>query len=142
MCTVSVADETQRSDEVVLKDMLNILEGMDPRRNWYSLSPVGTEKTRMMVPLSDAVARRVPVLLIDMQDNGDRWATTTFTVSSFEASKSRTSPVVGGMCVPLGGAWEGTVNCVGSAFWGSGYARIQLSDDDRAQIASTLGWPA
>ena len=34
---VSVADETQRSVEVTLNDMLKIREGMEPLRNWYSL---------------------------------------------------------------------------------------------------------
>lgn len=30
---VSVDDETQRRVDVVLKDMLNILDGIEPRRN-------------------------------------------------------------------------------------------------------------
>lgn len=51
----------------------------------------------MMVPLSEAVARSVPVLLRVMQESGDRWASTTLMASSFRASKMRTSPLVGGM---------------------------------------------
>ena len=70
MCTVSEAEVTQRREEAVLKDMLKIRAGMEPRRNWYSLSAFGTEKTRMIVPLSEAVARRVPVLLMVMHDRG------------------------------------------------------------------------
>jgi len=34
MWIVSVAEETQRRDEVALKDMLKMREGMEPRRNW------------------------------------------------------------------------------------------------------------
>lgn len=36
MWTVSVAEETLNSVDVELKDMLNILAGIDPRLNWYS----------------------------------------------------------------------------------------------------------
>ena len=79
-------------------------EGMEPRRNWYSFRASGTEKTRMMVPLSDAVARRVPSLLRAMHKSGERCASTTLMASSFTASKRRTSPLVGGMCVAPGGA--------------------------------------
>ena len=58
----------------------------------------------MMVPLSDAVARMVPSLLSTIHDNGDRCASTTLIASSLTVSNSRTSPVVGTMCVLLGGA--------------------------------------
>ena len=58
----------------------------------------------MMVPLSEAVARRVPASLTVMQQRGDRCASTTLMASSFSVSKSRTSPLVGAMCVALGGA--------------------------------------
>ncbi len=58
----------------------------------------------MMVPLSEAVARRVPVLLREMQERGERCASATLMASSFRASKSRTSPDVGGMWVEVGGA--------------------------------------
>ncbi len=34
ICTVSVAEETQRREEVALNDMLYIREGIEPRRNW------------------------------------------------------------------------------------------------------------
>ena len=60
-------------------------------------------KTRIMVPLSEAVARRVPALLTTMQERGERCASTTFIASSFSASNRRTSPLVGGMCVAPGG---------------------------------------
>ena len=50
-----------------------------------------------MVPLSEAVARRVPALLRVMQESGERCASTTFMASSFRASKIRTAPLVGGM---------------------------------------------
>ena len=110
----------QRSEEVVLKDMLNMRDGIEPRLNWYSLSALGIEKTRMMVPFSDAVARRVPVLLMVMQERGVLWAVTTFTASSLAALKSRTSPLVGGMCVPPGGACAGCGTVEGGAFCGNG----------------------
>jgi hypothetical protein len=58
----------------------------------------------MMVPLSDAVARRVPASLTVMHDNGDRCASTTLIASSLMVSKRRTSPLVGAMCVLPGGA--------------------------------------
>ena len=58
----------------------------------------------MMVPFSDAVARSVPVLLIVIHDSGVLCAVTTFTASSFDALNSSTSPLVGGICVPAGGA--------------------------------------
>ncbi len=58
----------------------------------------------MMVPLSEAVARRVPSLLSAMQDRGERWASTTLIASSLTASKRRTSPLVGGMWLAPGGA--------------------------------------
>ena len=58
----------------------------------------------MMVPLSEAVARRVPVLLRVTQESGERWASTTLIASSLTASKRRTSPLVGGMWLAPGGA--------------------------------------
>ncbi len=58
----------------------------------------------MMVPLSEAVARRVPASLTVMHDSGDRCASTTFIASSLRVSKRRTSPLVGAICVPPGGA--------------------------------------
>jgi hypothetical protein len=74
------------------------------------------EKTRMMVPLSEAVARRVPVLLRVMQESGERWASTTLMASSLRASKRRTAPLVGGMWDVLGGAWDGGAKEEGAAF--------------------------
>jgi hypothetical protein len=71
MWTVSVADETLSSVDLELNDMLNILAGMEPLRNWYSFCASGIEKTRMMVPFSDAVANSVPSLLSAMQDKGE-----------------------------------------------------------------------
>lgn len=40
----------------------------------------------MTVPLSEAVARRVPALLRASDERGDLWAGTTFTASHFRAS--------------------------------------------------------
>jgi hypothetical protein len=116
MWTVSVAEETQSKVEAVLKDMLNIRDGMDPLRNWYSFLPSGTEKTRMIVPLSEAVASRVPSLFKAMHDRGDLCASTTFMASSFWASKMRTSPLVGETWVLAGGAWDGGAKEDGGAF--------------------------
>ena len=62
------------------------------------------ENTRIMVPLSEAVARRVPALLRVMQERGERCASTTLIASSLRASNMRTAPLVGGMWVPPGGA--------------------------------------
>ena len=62
----------------------------------------------MIVPLSEAVARRVPLLLIDIHESGERCASTTLMFSSFRASNIRTSPLVGEMCVEVpGGVWAG-----------------------------------
>ena len=91
-------------------------EGMEPRRNWYNFCAEGTEKTRIIVPLSEAVARSVPALLIVMQERGERWASTTLMASSFRASNIRTEPLVGGMCEPPGGACEGGAKDDGAAF--------------------------
>ena len=38
--------------------------GSEPRRKWNSFSPMGTLKTRMTVPFSEAVASMVPALLM------------------------------------------------------------------------------
>lgn len=73
----------------------------------------------MMVPLSEAVASKVPALLTVMQESGDRCASTTFIASSLRVSKRRTSPLVGGICVAPGGpggAWDGGANEDGTAF--------------------------
>lgn len=97
MWTVSVADDTLSKVDVELKDMLYILAGMEPLRNWYSFCASGMEKTRMMVPFSDAVASRVPSLFSAMQDSGELCASITLTASIFVASYIRTSPLVGAM---------------------------------------------
>ena len=79
----------------------------------------------MMVPLSEAVARRVPASLRQMQDRGDRWASATLMASSLRASKMSTSPDVGEMWFDVGGAWDAwvVVRLVGGDFWGRGYVR-------------------
>ena len=70
----------------------------------------------MMVPLSDAVAIRVPSLLRVMHASGDRCASMTLMASNFTVSKMRTSPVVGVTCVFVGGACAGGLNEEGAAF--------------------------
>jgi len=45
--------------------------GSVPRRNWKRLSPDGMAKTRITVPFSEAVARRVPSLLSARQPMAD-----------------------------------------------------------------------
>lgn len=77
----------------------------------------------MMVPLSEAVARRVPALLRVMQERGERCASTTLMASSFNASKTRTAPLVGAICELPGGEWDGGAKDEGAAFWGRGYAK-------------------
>lgn len=68
--TVSVADDTQSSVDVELNAMLKMRAGRVPLRNWASFCASGIEKTRMTVPLSDAVASFDPLLSIAMQDSG------------------------------------------------------------------------
>lgn len=77
----------------------------------------------MIVPLSEAVAIRVPSLLSVMHASGDRWASMTLIASSFSVSNISTSPLVGEICVFPGGAWDGGVKDVGGALCGRGYAR-------------------
>jgi hypothetical protein len=86
MWTVSVAEETLRRVDVELKDMLKILAGIDPLLNWYSFCASGIEKTRIMVPFSEAVANRVPSLFSAIHDNGELCASITFTASILVAS--------------------------------------------------------
>lgn len=104
MWTVSLALLTQRRVLVALNAMLYMREGMLPRRNWYSFFADGTEKTRMMVPLSEAVARRVPALLRQMQERGERCAWMTLMAWSLRASKIKTSPFGEGIRFDVGGA--------------------------------------
>jgi len=95
ICTVSVVEETQSRVELKLKDMLYIVDGYVPLRNWYSFVPFGRENTLIIVPVSEAVASKVPSLFKAMQDNGARWASTTFNALSSTASKIKTDPDVG-----------------------------------------------
>ena len=67
----------------------------------------------MMVPLSEAVARRVPSLLRAREESADLCASTTFTASHFRASYSMTCPVVeGDVTATPGGACDGGENGV------------------------------
>jgi len=77
----------------------------------------------MIVPVSDAVASRVPSLFSDMQDKGARCASTTFIASSLNASNIITSPDVGATYVDSGGACDGRLSPVSSLGFGRGYAR-------------------
>lgn len=77
----------------------------------------------MMVPLSEAVARIVPSLFNTIHESGDLCASTTLIASNLIVSNNRTSPVVGTICVLLGGACDGGAKVEAAAFWGSGYAR-------------------
>jgi hypothetical protein len=123
MWTVSVADETLSKVDVELNDMLYIFAGIEPLLNWYSFCASGMEKTRMMVPFSEAVASRVPSLFRAMQDSGELCASITLTASIFVASYMSTSPLVGAMWSVLGGACEGGWKVAGAALVGSGYTR-------------------
>jgi hypothetical protein len=62
ICTVSCALLTASRVLTTLKLSEYIRASRVPRRNWYSFSALGTPHTRMTVPLSEAVARRVPGL--------------------------------------------------------------------------------
>ena len=77
----------------------------------------------MMVPFSDAVAKRVPSLFRAMQDRGELWASMTFTDSSLVASYMRTSPVAGGVWSVFGGACDGGWKVAGAVFVGMGNTR-------------------
>lgn len=118
--TVSVAEETLRRVDVELNDMLYMRAGMDPLLNSYSFCASGIEKTRIIVPFSDAVASRVPSLFNAMQDRGDLCASMTFTASILVASYMSTSPLVGAMWLDLGGACDGGWKVAGAALVGRG----------------------
>lgn len=77
----------------------------------------------MIVPLSEAVARRVPSLFKVTDERGDLWASTTLIASSFSVSNIRASPVVGDTWVVPGGVWAGGAKDEGGALCGRGYAR-------------------
>lgn len=84
--------------------------------------PFGSENTRIIVPVSEAVANNVPSLLRAMHDKGARCASTTFKASSFSASNIKTSPEVGATNVDKGGACDGRLSPVSSLGFGRGYA--------------------
>jgi hypothetical protein len=85
------------------------------------------------VPLSDAVARRVPVELIERKEIGALCAWITFATVSERVEKRRTSPdccveVAWGDCARLEVVGDGTVE---------GYARYELSEEgDNATMAA------
>ncbi len=59
------------SEPTGLNAMLYILVSLDPRLNWYNFSAFGTLHTRITVPLTEAVASRVPFCEIWTMDRGD-----------------------------------------------------------------------
>jgi len=77
----------------------------------------------MMVPVSEAVARRLPSLLRAMQERGARWASITFIFLRERVSKMRISPDVGGINLETGGACAGRLSVDSSLALGNGYAR-------------------
>jgi len=87
----------------------------------------------MTVPLSDAVAKMVPVELMERKEMGALWAWITFATVSERVEKRRTSPdccvgVVCGGCVRLAVVGDGTAD---------GYARYELSaEGDNATMAA------
>ena len=99
-----------------------MVEGYEPLRNWYSFVPLGSANTLMIVPVSEAVASKVPSLLRAMHDSGARCASTTLSASSLIASNMRTSPDVGATYVDSGGACDGRLSPVSSLGFGNGYA--------------------
>ena len=89
----------------------------------------------MTVPLSDAVAKMVPVELMERKEMGALCAWITFATVSERVEKRSTSP---DCCV--GVVWGGWVRLVvvgdGTA---DGYARYELSEEgDNATIAAAL----
>lgn len=94
----------------------------------------------MIVPVSLAVASKVPSLFRHMEQSGERCASMTFTALSVNVSKTSTSPVVGGTYVDCGGAWDGLRASESSRGLGSGYAMKQFSEDgESAHMAEGLG---
>jgi hypothetical protein len=90
-------------------------------------------QTRMTVPLSDAVAKMVPVELIERKEMGDLCAWITFATVRERVEKRRTSP---DCCV--GVVWGGWAR---SAVVGDGtvdgYPRYELSEEgDSATMAA------
>ena len=86
----------------------------------------------MTVPLSEAVAKRLPVELIERKEMGALWAWITFATVSERVEKRSTSPdccvgVVCGGWVRLAAVGDGTVD---------GYARYEFSaEGDNATMA-------
>lgn len=91
----------------------------------------------MTVPLSDAVASKVPVELMAMNEMGDLCAWMTFTTVSVRVSKSRTSPESeAGAVEAAGRVWAAVERGEVGDGTGEGYARKEGSDEgDRAHIA-------
>ncbi|GMF59860.1 unnamed protein product [[Candida] boidinii] len=75
-----------------LKDNEYILVGYVPLLNWYNLTPVLTEKIRIIVPLSDAVANNKPSLLNAIAANEVLCASMTDKGCNVLALKIITSP--------------------------------------------------
>lgn len=94
----------------------------------------------MIVPVSLAVASKVPSLLRHMLDNGETWASMRLTTLSVRVSNMMTSPDVGATWVDCGGACDGLLESESSRGLGKGYAMKQFLDEgDRAQIAEGFG---
>jgi len=74
----------------------------------------------MIVPLSEAVASRVPSLFNATQDRGARWASTTLTGCIVIASKITTEPLVTARCGAVGGTCDGGVIADGADLCGRG----------------------
>jgi hypothetical protein len=92
ICTVSCAELTANKVETTLKLIEYILASLVPRRNWYNFSAPGILHTRMTVPFSEAVARSVPVELIERKEMGALCAWITFDTVRERVEKRRTSP--------------------------------------------------
>lgn len=88
----------------------------------------------MTVPLSDEVAKREPVELIERKEMGALCAWITFATVSERVEKRRTSP---DCCVGVvWGGWE-RLAVVGDGT-GDGYARYELSEEgDNATTAAS-----
>ena len=62
-CADAASEQTQRRAAVASNAIAHTLAGREPRRNVLSLRPLGSAKTRTMVPVADAVASSVPSAL-------------------------------------------------------------------------------
>jgi len=96
MWTVSCAELTANSVDIGLKFIEYITASLVPRLNWYSFSALGMFHTRMTVPFSEAVARRVPVELMERKDKGVLCAWMALTTVKERVEKMWTSPFWGG----------------------------------------------